>query len=73
MALTARSRFTGEDWEREPRLVRRRVSGDTPTMKWVGVKEVMVRQVPGLRDVLAAEPISDEGGRLGRKEGRTWK
>ena len=36
-------------------------------MKWVGVKEVMVRHVPGLGDVLAAESISDEGARLGRK------
>ena len=38
---------------REPRFVRRRVSGDTPTVNWVGVKEVMVRHVPGLGDVLA--------------------
>ena len=53
-AETARSRFTEEEAEREPRFVRRRVSGETPTVKWVGVvvevssavSEVMVRQVP---------------------------
>ena len=45
-AETARSRFTGEEGERAPRFVRRRVSGDTPTLKEVGVKEVRVRQVP---------------------------
>lgn len=48
VALTARSRFTAEEAEREPRLVRRRVSGDTPTVKWVRVKVVMVRHVPGV-------------------------
>lgn len=46
VALTARSRFTGEDWKREPRFVRRRVSGETPTVNWEGVKEVTVKQVP---------------------------
>ena len=44
----ARSRFRGEERVREPRFVRRRVSGETPTVKWVGVKVVMVRHVPGL-------------------------
>ena len=46
LALTARSRFTLEDVVREPRFVRRRVSGEMPTTKEVGVKEVTVRQVP---------------------------
>ncbi len=57
-ADTARSRFTreevvGADGDevdgsgcREPRLVRRRVSGDTPTLNVEGVKEVIVRHVP---------------------------
>jgi len=46
LALTARSRFTSEAWPREPRFVRRSVSGEMPTTKEVVVKEVMVRQVP---------------------------
>lgn len=46
LALTARSRFTREEVDRLPRFVRRRVSGEMPTVKEVGVKEVMVRQVP---------------------------
>ena len=33
---------------REPRFVRRRVSGETPTVKCVGVKVVIVKHVPGL-------------------------
>ena len=33
---------------REPRFVRRRVSGETPTVNWEGVKVVMVRHVPGV-------------------------
>lgn len=45
-AETARSRFRGLEVVREPRLVRRRVSGETPTLKCVGVKWVIVRQVP---------------------------
>ena len=57
VALTARSRFTGEDWLREPRFVRRRVSGETPTVNCDGVKEVMVRHVPGFGDVSAAEQL----------------
>ena len=47
MAATARSRFTLEASFRLPRFVRRRVSGETPTLKVVGVKEVIVRHVPG--------------------------
>lgn len=46
---------------REPRFVRRRVSGDTPTVNWEGVKEVMVRHVPGLANGLADEVCWDEG------------
>ena len=61
VALTARSRFMGEDCVREPRFVRRRVSGDTPTVNWEGVKEVMVRHVPGLANGLADEVCWDEG------------
>lgn len=30
--------------------MRRRVSGETPTVNWVGVKEVMVRHVPGFTE-----------------------
>lgn len=47
-AKTARSRFTGEEAVKEPRFVRRRVSGATPTVKEpvLGVKLVTVRQVP---------------------------
>lgn len=51
---------------REPRLVRRRVSGDTPTVNWDGVKEVMVRHVPGLENVSAEEECWDERSRLRR-------
>lgn len=47
VAETARSRFTLEFSFRLPRFVRRRVSGETPTLKVVGVKEVIVRHVPG--------------------------
>jgi hypothetical protein len=48
LAETARSRLTGEFLVKEPRLVRRSVSGETPTVKVPedGEKEVMVRQVP---------------------------
>lgn len=50
LAASARSRFTREEeGVREPRFVRRRVSGETPTVKvgvGVGEKEVRVRQVP---------------------------
>ena len=42
---------------REPRFVRRRVSGETPTVNCDGVKEVMVRHVPGFGDVSAAEQL----------------
>lgn len=42
---------------REPRFVRRRVSGETPTVNWVGVKEVMVRHVPGSRRSLSARTV----------------
>ena len=45
-AETARSRLTREVRAREPRLVRRKVSGDTPTLKSSGVKEVTVKHVP---------------------------
>lgn len=69
VALTARSRFTGEEGAREPRLVRRRVSGDTPTVKWVGVKAVMVRHVPGVW----GDGLAEGGGMFsddwGRQEG----
>lgn len=50
---------------REPRFVRRSVSGETPTVNWEGMKEVMVRHVPGLEDVLA-------GASLFRMEGQGW-
>lgn len=63
VALTARSRFTEEEVRRAPRFVRRRVSGDTPTVKWVGVKEVMVRHVPALVNLSA-----EEASRDGRKD-----
>jgi hypothetical protein len=43
---TARSRLTESPCAREPRFVRRRVSGATPTVKEESVKEVTVRQVP---------------------------
>ncbi|KAL8888988.1 MAG: hypothetical protein Q9215_003647, partial [Flavoplaca cf. flavocitrina] len=47
-ALTALSRFTLLFCPRRPRLVRRRVSGETPTVNCGGemVKVVIVRQVP---------------------------
>ena len=49
-ADTARSRFTGEEVVRVDREVRRRVSGDRPTLKDMGdeggFRAVMVRQVP---------------------------
>lgn len=61
---------------REPRLVRRRVSGETPTVNWVGVKEVMVRHVPGLRrSVSAIRVFGIERSRMGRKRSlvdREW-
>ena len=50
LAETARSRFSGEECVRDERLVRRRVSGDMPTLKEVGAlggsRAVIVRQVP---------------------------
>ena len=46
VALTARSKFTFEPSFRLPRFVRRSVSGETPTLNWEGVKDVMVRHVP---------------------------
>ena len=50
LAETARSRFSGEDCVREERFVRRRVSGEMPTLKevgdWGGSRAVIVRQVP---------------------------
>jgi len=45
-AETARSRFSGEEAVSDTRFVRRRVSGAMVTLKVVGVKAVMVRQVP---------------------------
>ena len=50
---------------REPRLVRRRVSGETPTVKWVGVKAVMVRHVPGRCGISVG--WEDKSGMSGRK------
>ena len=52
---------------REPRFVRRRVSGETPTVNWAGVKDVTVRHVPELGDALAKrkEWLWDERSRLG--------
>ena len=44
--VRARSRFRGVLGVREWRVVRRRVSGDMPTVKVVGVRWVIVRQVP---------------------------
>lgn len=46
LADTARSRLTLLCCFREPRFVRRRVSGETPTTKESSVKDVTVRQVP---------------------------
>lgn len=46
LAETARSRFTFDPVVSEPRFVRRRVSGATPTVKEDVVKEVTVKQVP---------------------------
>ena len=46
LAETARSRFTFEPVVKEPKFVRRRVSGATPTVKEEVVKVVTVRQVP---------------------------
>jgi len=46
LAETARSRFTRLSFVRDPRFVRRRVSGATPTTKDSDVKEVTVKQVP---------------------------
>jgi hypothetical protein len=43
---TARSRLTESPCASEPRFVRRRVSGATPTVKVESVKAVTVRQVP---------------------------
>lgn len=45
---------------REPRFVRRRVSGETPTVNWVGLKEVMVRHVPDLGGRLVGGRCRDE-------------
>lgn len=47
-ARTARSRFTREFWTKEPRFVRRRVSGAMPTVNVPEEEEnvVTVRQVP---------------------------
>lgn len=56
---------------REPRFVRRRVSGETPTVNWEGVKEVMVRHVPVLGDVLAAGQSWDERSWLRRRGGES--
>lgn len=46
VAETARSRFTFELCAKLPKLVRRRVSGETPTLNSVDVKDVIVRHVP---------------------------
>lgn len=46
LAETARSRFTFDAVRRDPRFVRRRVSGATPTTNVSFVKDVTVRQVP---------------------------
>lgn len=46
--------------------MRRRVSGDTPTVNRDGVKEVMVRHVPGLENVSAEEECWGERSRLRR-------
>lgn len=46
LAETARSRFTLLSFFREPRFVRRRVSGATPTLNEDLSNQVTVRQVP---------------------------
>ena len=42
---------------REPRFVRRSVSGETPTVNWEGVKEVMVRHVPGFGRLVSGRTV----------------
>ena len=58
LALTARSKFTPEDFVKEPRFVRLSVSGDMPTTKEVESKDVTVRQVP-LMEMLSPRCASE--------------
>lgn len=48
--MTERSRLTVEFVVRDPRLVRRSVSGATPTLKEESSNEVIVRHVPDKRE-----------------------
>ncbi len=50
-AETERSRFTLLPWFREPRLVRRSVSGETPTLKYGDEEEVEVEAGEGLLEL----------------------